>query len=130
MAGIRVAQNAAQADRFWNACRGKLVLGGSAGIEQRPSLDFDEYRLIYLHMGARQTGGFTLDLAGDEAEVLNQSLIIPVVWQMPPEDGLVPQVLTHPCLLLAVPRGAYKRIEVVDQGARTRLSFTLDAPSP
>jgi hypothetical protein len=130
MAGIRVADNAAQADRLWNACRGKLVLGGDADAGKRPVMDFAAERLIYIQMGARPTGGFHLDLAGDSAHVQGQALVIPVRWEIPPKDALLTQALTHPCLLLAAPRGVYERIEVVDQGGRTRLSVELDKISP
>ena len=68
--GILVADNPAQADLLWNRCRGRLVLGGGAEDEQWPEIDFGEKRLIYIHMGARRSGGFRLDLAGEIAHIV------------------------------------------------------------
>jgi hypothetical protein len=130
--GIRVADNPLQADRLWNACRGRLILGGSADAGKRPVVDFAYERLIYIHMGARRTGGFHLNLAGDNAEVVDRTLVIPVIWEVPSKGAMVPQVLTHPCLLLAAPRGAYSRIAVVDvdRDGQTLLSTPLPLSTP
>jgi hypothetical protein len=129
-AGIRVADTPSQADRLWDLCRGRLVLGGSAG--SGPPVDLSASRLIYLHMGVRRTGGFRLDLSGESAHLLDKTLVIPVVWEAPAKGAMVPQALTHPCLLVAVPRGgyAYERIEAVDETGRTRLSEELPAIGP
>jgi hypothetical protein len=93
-------------------------------------VDFKSQRLVYLHMGARRTGGYRLDLAGETADLVGKTLVIPVSWQEPGEDALVTQMLTHPCLLLVLPRGAYNRIEVVDQSGQTRLSTTIQSSTP
>lgn len=127
-AGIRLADTPAQADHLWALCRGRQTIGGSA--EERPPLNFAEERLIFLQMGARRTGGFRLDLADEIATLVDKTLVISVVWQEPSKGDLVTQMLTHPCLLLAVPHGDYQRIEVVDEQGQTRLSKNLATSKP
>lgn len=128
VAGIRLADTPTQADHLWTRCRGGLTLGGSA--DKRPPLDFAEERLIYIHMGARRTGGFRLEMAGETADLVDNTLVIPLIWGEPSKDAIVTQMLTHPCVLLSVPRGGYERIDVVDEQGRTRLSHTLPAQTP
>lgn len=125
-----MADNPAQADGLWNRCRGRLVLEGSNDAWQRPEIDFETRRLIYIHMGTRRTGGFHLDLADEGADLVDRTLIIPVIWEMPSKDTVVPQMLTHPCLLLAAPRGGYERIQVLDQAGEVRLAANLPAAAP
>jgi hypothetical protein len=129
-AGILVAENPAQAEALWRRCRGRLVLGSGNGTGQRPETDYGAKRLIYIHMGTKPTGGFRLDLSADRAQVVDRTLIIPVRWESPAQDAIVPQMVTHPCLLVAAPKAAYTHIQVVDQTGRVRLSMALEAPSP
>jgi hypothetical protein len=122
-----VADNPAQADKLWKRCRGRLVLEGGNDAGLRSEIDFDTQRLVYIHMGARSTGGFHLDLADEGADLVDRTLIIPVTWEMPSKDAVVPQMLTHPCLLLAAPRGGYERIQILDQAGDVRLAANFPA---
>ena len=128
--GIRVANTSEEADHIWSLCRRQLALGGDADTEKRPTVNFNEERLIYVHMGARRTGGYRLYLAGKRGQVVNKTLVIPIGWQEPARGDIVTQMLTHPCLLLAAPRGIYKRLEVVDQAGQIRFSEDLSAATP
>lgn len=130
MPGMRVADTQGQADHLWALCRGRLVLGGSS--EKPPPLDFEEERLVFIHMGVRRTGGYRLDLVSENASLVDKTLVIPVIWAEPAKGAMVTQMLTHPCLLLAVPHGTYEyeRIEVVDEQGQVRLSKNLPTSTP
>ncbi|MEZ5557303.1 MAG: protease complex subunit PrcB family protein [Pseudomonadales bacterium] len=69
--------------------------------------------LVAISRGVQPTSGYRLTLA--RAELTGLSAIVTVNWQTPAADAVVAQVLTHPCLVVGLPRGALHDLRVVDQ---------------
>ncbi|MGI9325994.1 MAG: protease complex subunit PrcB family protein [Pseudomonadales bacterium] len=78
--------------------------------------------LFAISKGSMPTPGYGMTLAG--AELAKQTLTVQVNWQTPAADAMLAQVITHPCLVIAVPVTDAQTL-IVRQGdteiARTQL---------
>lgn len=101
----------------WLAGKGVVTTDNQA----LPDVDFDADGVLVIWMGQRRTSGYSLELAPDAAVVDGRVARVPVRWVEPEEGMLTPQVITHPYLLLRLPRGHYDSIAVVDQEGTVRL---------
>lgn len=91
-----------------------------------PEVDFIDDSVLVLQMGQRPTGGYALRLAQARMVVEDGTAMVRIEWIEPPPGAFVTQALTSPCLVLAVPRGDYVRLKVVDQDDQIR--FDLQVP--
>ena len=75
-------------------------------------------RFLALSQGVQPTSGYALSL-GKDARIVDNKLEIPVVWQTPLPDTLQAQMLTHPCLIVALdwPQERQNRMDInfIDQ---------------
>ena len=101
----------------WLAGKGVVTTDNQA----LPDVDFDADGVLVIWMGQRRTSGYSLELAPDAAVVDGRVARVPVRWVEPEEGMLTPQVITHPYLLLRLPRGNYDSIAVVDERGTVRL---------
>ena len=83
----------------WRGGRGG-TLGGS-GPSEPAAVDFASERVLVLSAGTRPTPGYTLRLA-DSRRLGPHSLRLDLVEQRPEPGRMQAQVLTHPCLALAL----------------------------
>ena len=114
----------AQAVLDWQASRG-VALAGSESVVQTP------YAVV--EMGARPTGGYGVAVA--RAAVLRgEALILKASFVSPAPGSLRTQALSSPCVLVQLPRGRYRSVEVQDQTgtvqARGGLGTATPAPEP
>lgn len=77
-----------------------------------PAQDFGRRRVLFLAEATYPTAGYGLRLA-DDGLTVNQELAVLHVEAARP-DGMAAQVITRPCLLLSLPGGEYRRIQVYD----------------
>lgn len=78
-------------------------------------VDFSEEAVLLISMGQRPTAGYRLRLSTDYLHVRDGELTVPVTWTVPAAGELVAQVITHPCLILTLPRTDVRSIKVKDQ---------------
>jgi hypothetical protein len=105
----------------WQAAYRRMnrqVLGPDSPPPQPP--DFTRYGILQVFMGQQSTGGYRLRLLQPQLGHTPAGASVRVEWLPPPPGTLSTQVLTSPCLVLAVPRGAYRSLRVTDQRGRTR----------
>jgi hypothetical protein len=95
-----------------------------------PEVDFSSQGLLLIHMGRRPTGGYAIALAEPVGRVTGDTLSVTVDWITPEADRATVQMITAPCLLLKLPRGRYRSIEVSDSQGRVRAVATLPTPGP
>jgi hypothetical protein len=100
----------------------KTYIGGQGN--QPPPVDLSADGVLLVAMGQKNTGGYAVDLADNEAVVEAGVLNISVQWREPRRGMMVTQALTSPCMLLRIPRVMFERIEIKDQSGATRLSGT------
>ena len=70
--------------------------------------------LVAISKGQQTTAGFDLSVM-DDAALEEMAVTIPVTWTEPASEAIVPQTLTHPCVIVGLPRGKYTLIRAVDQ---------------
>ncbi len=79
-----------------------------------PPIDFTRSGVLLVGMGQQPTAGYAVALASSEVEVAGSKAIVRVRWTPPPPGAVTAQVITSPCLLVELPRGAYGEILVED----------------
>ena len=84
------------------------------------ALDFNESDVYVISMGSQASAGYDIKLNENRASLQNGALAIPAEWIRPPPDSMVPQVMTHPCIVIAMPAGRHKTVAV-----RNRQGVTL-----
>jgi hypothetical protein len=94
-------------------------MSGTAPAEE-PPVDFGERGILEVAMGQRPTAGYGLELASDEVRPEDGAGIVRVNWTEPKEDAAVAQVVTSPCIRLAVRKEGLREVKVVDQAGRVR----------
>ena len=93
---------------------------GARPADPVPELDPAADAALLLEMGLKPTGGYGLQLAEPRAALADGVLRLKVNWRTPEPDRLLTQALTSPCLLIKLPRGDYRAIEVLDQHGALR----------
>ena len=78
-------------------------------------IDFATNQVVLVSMGQQRTGGYRISLDQTHAAVDGNTARITLKWTRPSADDMVAQVLTHPCILLSLPKGSYSHIAVLDQ---------------
>jgi len=88
-----------------------------------PKLDFTRDAVLLLEMGSRPTAGFGLRLAATQLIHDGDLQVVSIEWREPPPGSMAAQVLTSPCLVLALPAAMHGRIEVRDQDGDARFAL-------
>jgi hypothetical protein len=104
----------------WLATADEVSAIPGFGARVALDVDFDREGVALIAMGKRPTAGYMVVPAADRAAVEAGTVRIPVAWQEPPEGAVVAQVLTTPCLLVALPKGGYDAVAAVDQDGAVR----------
>ena len=90
-----------------------------------PAIDFLQFGGLLVAMGQKNTGGYGLKMMADSVELNDKVLSVSLQWQEPKPGMIVIQALTSPCLLMKIPKGEYRRIEIKDQVGTIRLQVSL-----
>lgn len=84
-------------------------------------VDFSSRAVVWVQMGMQPSAGYGLSLQDPAAEIDAATLTLHVKWLEPSPDRVYAQVVTRPCLLVAVPRAGYDRVRVRDQKGTVRM---------
>lgn len=87
-----------------------LEMSDPEGNEAAPD---DDVLLIAISRGRQPTPGYGFTL--EEAYRDGATAVVRVRWETPEAGAVLPQMLTHPCLVVALPRDTFQRVEAVDQ---------------
>lgn len=77
-------------------------------------------RVFVISMGLHPTAGHSLSLAQKRARLEHGMVTIPVVWHEPAPGVITAQVITQPCLIVALEKRQYAGMRVVDQSGVER----------
>lgn len=69
--------------------------------------------LIAISRGRQPTPGYRFTL--QDAERQGTTAVITVRWDTPEPGSVLPQVTTHPCLVVSLPHQQFERVEAHDQ---------------
>jgi len=84
-------------------------LGGPA-----PTADFEGTALLLVSSGQRPTAGHAVELAAPAAAVKGGVALVRVALRAPASGAMTGQVLTSPCLVVALPRAGLTEVKVAD----------------
>jgi hypothetical protein len=103
---VRLIEDQAALDALWR--RG---IGGLAA--DAPTPDFSRKRVIVLADSEKPTAGYGLRLSSPEMTVSRGVATVHIESSEP--VGHAAQMISRPCLLLALPDGDYQRLDVLDR---------------
>jgi len=98
------------------------MLGQSPPV---PVVDFDAEHVVTIQMGQKPTGGYGIELAEPDATLKDGEALIRLRWVEPPPGSIVTQILTSPCLIVSLPKGAYEKITITDENGSVRETISL-----
>lgn len=70
-------------------------------------------RIYVVSKGQQPTPGYGFEL--EQAKLQGETLTINVHWRTPPRDAVLPQMLTHPCIVVGVPDTTATTLVATDQ---------------
>lgn len=76
--------------------------------------DFDAAVVLLVAAGQRPTAGYAVELLSAKAPVKDGVAVLQVALRAPPEGAVTAQVVTSPCLVVALPRAGLGEVRVVD----------------
>lgn len=82
--------------------------------------------LMLVEMGQRNSGGHYLKVGESAYLDRDRMLWLTGVWTTPGPDRMVTQMITSPCVLVAIPQRDYAGFRISDQDEELRASLTLD----
>jgi hypothetical protein len=101
-------------------------LTGDAALDS--DADFRREVVLLIALGTRPTAGFELQLVDDHASLDHTAATLRMRERKPGPDDVAAQVLTTPCLGVALQPGAYESVQVLLEDG-TRLGVTAVARS-
>ena len=90
-----------------------------------PAVDFNTEHVITIQMGQKPTGGYGIELAEPDATLNDGEALIRLRWIEPAPGAIVTQILTSPCLIVSLPKGAYEEIVIMDEKGNVQETVSL-----
>jgi hypothetical protein len=84
---------------------------------------FNSERVFIISMGLHPTAGYSLSLAHARARLDHGVATIPLTWHEPAPGAITAQVITQPCLIVALEKRQYTGVRVVDQSGVERAAW-------
>jgi len=118
---VTLAADSDQLKRILIESKGRM-LGQSPPV---PAVDFDAENVVTIQMGQKPTGGYGIELAEPDATLKDGEALIRLRWIEPAPGSIVTQILTSPCLIVSLPKGAYEKIAITDENGNVRDTISL-----
>jgi hypothetical protein len=90
-----------------------------------PAVDFNMEYVVFIQIGQKPTGGYGIELAEPHATIKDDEALIRLRWIEPAPGAIVTQILTSPCLIVSLPKGAYEKIVIMDEKGNVRETVSL-----
>lgn len=119
---VKVIKDQAELERIWKSLSSTIPASPKAA----PRADFSGEMVLLLSMGQQPSGGYSLSLATNQVEVKKGELQVRLLWQEPKPGSIQVQMITRPCLMIAMPGVQGKNIRFVDQDRTLRFSLSAD----
>jgi hypothetical protein len=75
-----------------------------------PSVNFTRNRVLFISFGTQKTAGYSIELL--DVYIRNDILVVKADLLSPFKDEFQAQMVTHPYMLILVPKAGYKRVEL------------------
>jgi hypothetical protein len=99
-----------------------LTVGATPAM---PAADFDRSLVLRLSMGQQPNTGHRMGVTGAQVDGASRRLVVHTVWASPEPGRMYAAVVTQPCVIIAVPRGDYSSVVMLDAQRRERASAAL-----
>lgn len=90
-----------------------------------PDVSFDEEIVLLIEMGEQPTAGHRLGPGAATAPIRSGVAEVRVEWVAPADGAITAQMITSPCILIGLGRGAYASVRIIDQHHRERLRTSV-----
>lgn len=87
-------------------------------VQQLRQVDLEKEHLLFVTLGEKPTGGYSVSLASASVESTENTLRLSMAVRSPAPGTMVTQVITSPCVVVAVPANNWPEIRV--SGVRDR----------
>ena len=77
---------------------------------EAPHVDFSAGRAVFISFGKQTTAGYAIELL--EVYIRGNILVMEAMITTPLKNNMQAQVITHPYLLVFVPKPGYRRVEL------------------
>jgi hypothetical protein len=101
----------------------QTILGSSN--KPQIAVDFSRDVIVGIWMGKKPTTGYGLSIEEESAEIKDHSAIVQVNLNEPDPDTMLAQMMTSPCLLIKLPKGDYRSVEVFSQHSDRLATLSL-----
>jgi len=88
--------------------------GGQLPPPKVPDIDFSDAAVLIVYAGLKPSAGYRISADEKMIRIEDGVLRVVVDIQTPQPGQMQAQMLTAPCLVLSVPSGGYREIEIVD----------------
>lgn len=89
------------------------------------TIRFNESDVFVISMGRQTSSGYGIELYENRALMELGTLTIPANFTKPPPGMMTAQVMSRPCIVVAVPSNPYQAVIVLDQRGNTLLEHRL-----
>lgn len=84
---------------------------------EAPQVDFSAGRTVFFSFGKQTSAGYRIELL--DVYIRGDVLVLEAMITIPLKDSMQAQVVTHPYLLVFVPKSGYRRVELRDTKGET-----------
>lgn len=91
----------------------RYQLGNDANMT--PDIDWNRYGVLFIEMGQKTTGGYSIDFIPSLSRVVDKQALIHISWNTPEEGAFLTQAVTSPFMLLKIYRAEITSIVVLNQ---------------
>ncbi|MFC7293735.1 protease complex subunit PrcB family protein [Marinobacter aromaticivorans] len=85
-------------------------------VQQLRAVDLEQEHLLFVTLGERPTGGYSVGLVSAAAEEAGKTLSLSMAVRTPAPGTMVTQALTSPCVVVAFPARDWSEIRVSGVG--------------
>jgi hypothetical protein len=98
----------------------------NGGRQDLHKIDFSSQGVLLLWMGDKPTGGYAIELEAEKSYIRDHTAFVSVHWIEPAPTAMVTQVRTAPFLMVGLNKGGFRRIMVIDQQGRHRMTVDIN----
>ena len=103
--GIAYVQNESEREALLDLNGQNMVTGAVRGV------NLEQESIVIVTLGKKPTAGYSVGLA--DASANGETLTLSVQVSSPPADAITAQVITSPCVVLAVPADDWQQVRVL-----------------
>lgn len=77
-----------------------------------PAVDFGNYSVVFLSYGEQKSTGFSIEII--DVYERSSAVTVKTILNTPPESSFQAQKITHPYMMILIPKDSYRRVQLAD----------------